>query len=141
MAADLSITPNIFNRLAYYTQCVDQLDDNYGLELFDQNGYDLTNVEIQYARKHNLGYFFHRPSRIAIKQDWIVQQPKNCFAVIYHCNLFERKGFDCEAKDQLQHAAANNPLLWKIIRIRPKWGLDFSIDYCDRQGNVFEILH
>ena len=25
--------------------------------------------------------------------------------------------------------------------MRPKWGLDFSIDYCDREGNVFELLH
>jgi hypothetical protein len=25
--------------------------------------------------------------------------------------------------------------------MRPKWGLDFSIDYCDKDGNVFELLH
>jgi hypothetical protein len=25
--------------------------------------------------------------------------------------------------------------------MRPKWGLDFSIDYADRDGNVFELLH
>ena len=25
--------------------------------------------------------------------------------------------------------------------MRPKWGLDFSIDYCDLEGNVFELLH
>ena len=25
--------------------------------------------------------------------------------------------------------------------MRPKWGLDFSMDYVDREGNAFEILH
>ena len=25
--------------------------------------------------------------------------------------------------------------------MRPKWGLDFSMDYADYDGNVFEILH
>ena len=25
--------------------------------------------------------------------------------------------------------------------MRPKWGLDFSMDYVDRTGNAFEILH
>ena len=25
--------------------------------------------------------------------------------------------------------------------MRPKWGLDFSMDYVDRTGNAFELLH
>jgi len=25
--------------------------------------------------------------------------------------------------------------------MRPKWGLDFSMDWVDREGNAFEILH
>jgi hypothetical protein len=25
--------------------------------------------------------------------------------------------------------------------MRPKWGMDISVDYADDQGNVFELLH
>ena len=32
-------------------------------------------------------------------------------------------------------------MIHKIISLRPKWGLDFSMDYVDRKGNCFEILH
>ena len=35
----------------------------------------------------------------------------------------------------------DSPILHKVLRIRPKWGLDFSIDWVDRDGNVFEIVH
>ena len=37
--------------------------------------------------------------------------------------------------------AKNNAHLHKLVSLKPKWGLDFSIDYCDREGNVFEVLH
>ena len=33
------------------------------------------------------------------------------------------------------------PLIHKVLQIKPKWGLDFSVDYADAQGNVFEVLH
>ncbi len=33
------------------------------------------------------------------------------------------------------------PLCHKLIQLRPKWGLDFSIDWVDREGNAFEVLH
>ena len=58
-----------------------------------------------------------------------------------HCNLFERKGYHDEAKDQLLEWTKANPMIWKIVKIKPKWGLDFSVDYVDRRGNVFEVLH
>ena len=43
--------------------------------------------------------------------------------------------------DYLTDWAKKNNLIYKLIAIRPKWGLDFSIDYVDNEGNAFEIFH
>ena len=46
--------------------------------------------------------------------------------------MFERKGYTGAALDQLTEWAKKNNLIYKLIAIRPKWGLDFSIDYVDK---------
>ena len=46
-----------------------------------------------------------------------------------------------EALEQLKSWANDLPLLHKVIAMRPKWGLDFSMDYADSAGNSFEVLH
>ena len=58
-----------------------------------------------------------------------------------HCELFERKGFSGAALDQLKDCAKFNPLLWKLIHMKPRWGIDVSIDYVDQEGRVFEVFH
>jgi hypothetical protein len=37
--------------------------------------------------------------------------------------------------------ASETPLFHKLLAIKPKWGIDFSMDYVDGDGNVFEIFH
>jgi hypothetical protein len=53
----------------------------------------------------------------------------------------KRKAYAGEALDQLLVWAETNPLIWKLIKIRSKWGIDVSIDYVDTKGNVFEVFH
>jgi hypothetical protein len=61
--------------------------------------------------------------------------------VINHALILERKAYAGAALTQLEAWAVHVPLLYKVIRMRPKWGLDFSMDWADDSGNVFEILH
>jgi hypothetical protein len=112
------------------------------VDLFDQNGYDLTHIEQHYASSNEADFESHRRHIVALKKHWFTQ-PKNIVegAVLNHSLLFERKGYTGAALQQLQHWAHELPLLHKVIAMRPKWGLDFSMDYVDRAGNSFEVLH
>lgn len=112
------------------------------LEFFDQNGYDLSEIEQAYAEHNDRRPLEHRGKhRMAIKQDWFTQDHKIEGAVLNHSLLFERKGYAGDAFEQLETWAKDLPLLYKITAMRPKWGLDFSMDWVDRDGNAFEILH
>ncbi len=111
------------------------------LALFDQNGYDLTVLEQHYAYSNYCKPKRHREHIRAIKSDWFTQADKIEGAVLNHSLLFERKGYAGDALKELKMWAKDLPLIYKIISLRPKWGLDFSMDYVDRQGNAFEVLH
>lgn len=141
---DLILTDNTFDSNGYWVKPIAKMlylpviDD---LDLFDQNGYDLTEIEKHFASSNNTEIYNHRSHRTAIKKPWFKQSSKIEGAVLNHSLLFERKGFAGEALVILKYWAREIPLIHKVIAIRPKWGLDFSMDYVDRSGNTFEVLH
>lgn len=137
------LTDNQFNPEGYWNNPIDKVSSPLAIELalFDQNGYDLTKLEQRFAQTNLTPFHTHRDHRHALKTTWFTQQSKVEGAVLNHSLLFERKGYRGEALEQLQQWAHTNPLVYKLIRMRPKWGLDFSMDYVDRSGNVFEVLH
>jgi hypothetical protein len=114
---------------------------NMDVELFDQNGYDLTALEKLYAIANGQPGRWHRPNHYALKYDWFTDDDSNTGAHINHALCFERKSYSGEALAQLQSFAKTNNLIYKILKMRPKWGLDISLDFVDEQGNVFEVLH
>jgi hypothetical protein len=138
------ITDNEFDANGYWTNPVEKivyLPTAEDVALFDQNGYDLTDLEKHYAYSNWCKPKKHRDHRTAIKQPWFTQEHTIEGAVLNHSLLFERKGYAGAALEELQHWARALPLINKVIAIRPKWGLDFSMDYVDRAGNAFEVLH
>lgn len=115
------------------------LDVN-GVDLFDQNGYHLTKIEQLYAEVN--GYpLKERRHETVLRQDWMEMKNATNHSHFNHCDLFERKGYSGEALEQLKRVAPQNPILWKLIKMKPKYGIDVSIDYVDTQGNVFEVFH
>ena len=112
------------------------------VELFDQNGYDLTKLEQLYAVANGATTTKHRNSEhITLRKTWFTDDAPESGPHINHAYMFERKGYAGDALSQLTAWSQYRPHFHKLIAMRPKWGLDFSIDYCDRDGNVFELLH
>jgi len=143
----LNITANSFVNSGYWNNSIPTYLQPWLLsppaefvELFDQNGYDLTELEVLYARANNAITEAHRYKK-TLRCNWITQTYKTKGAVLNHSFLFERKGYLNAAAEQLKHWAQYNPLVYKLLSYRPKWGLDFSMDYVDENGNCFEILH
>ena len=140
----VTLTDNEFNSDGYWRNPIAKLlyvPTPEDVELFDQNGYDLTLLEQRYAYENNSTITKQREHRHAIKNHWFTQPTHIEGPVLNHSSLFERKAYTGPALDQLQYWAKELPLVHKIISIRAKWGLDFSMDYVDRNGNAFEVLH
>ena len=140
----LSLSSNQFDPNGYWTNPVEKIvfiPTVEDLALFDQNGYDLTDLEKHYAYSNWSKPKRHREHRVALKQPWFEQAYKIEGAVLNHSLLFERKGYAGAALTELTRWAKALPLINKVIALRPKWGLDFSMDYVDCKGNAFEVLH
>jgi len=121
------------------TEDIDVLKDRNSVDLFDQNGYHLTKAEQAFLVRN--GYEpVERRHEDCMRYDWILWDKKDK-AHINHSDIFERKGFSDQALEQL-HAVAesSNPMLYKLIKMKPKWGIDISIDYVSPDA-VFEVFH
>jgi hypothetical protein len=139
MKHDLSISEYQFDPNPYFTEraILGSITADH-VRIFDQNGYILTDLEQKYYKELTE----HRgPWEHSFQKPWFTQPHKIEGAVLNHAMILQRKGFRDAAYDQLVELADDLPLAWKVARIRPKWGLDFSVDWTDREGNVFEVLH
>ncbi len=142
---ELHVTKNQFDPRPCWTERIKTIfacPPKEAVELFDQNGYDLTRLEQMYAVANGKYTTKHRDrEHITLRKIWFEDIKPQDGAHINHAVMFERKGFEGEALKQLKAWAQAEPHLYKLVAMKPKWGLDFSIDYCDKDGNVFELLH
>ena len=140
----ITLTDNQFHTNRTWTKPLnwDSLPSNSSelLELFDQNGYRLTKLESHYAGANNHPTVDHR-HEVSLRQDWFVDDKPLTGPHLNHAYLFERKGYEAEALEQLKEFAKQNNLIHKVVNYRGKWGIDFSMDYVDTFGDAMELLH
>mgnify|MGYP003306150584 FL=1 len=141
----LHLTDNKFNPDPYWSERITSVfacPPNDVVSLFDQNGYDLTRLEQLYAVANGENTTKHRDGEhITLRKTRFTDDSPDSGPHVNHAVMFERKGYSGDALRQLKAWAEIRPQFHKLVAMKPKWGLDFSIDYCDREGNVFELLH
>jgi|TARA_R110001606_G_scaffold395250_2_gene567257 hypothetical protein len=121
------------------TEDIATLKDSSCVDLFDQNGYHLTKAEQAFLSRNGYEKIARRHED-CLRQDWIKWDKKEG-AHINHSDIFERKGFADQALEQLLTIAEEyNPMLYKLVKMKPKWGIDISIDYVSKDA-VFEVFH
>lgn len=138
----MTLTDSKLHEQAYYLDPTDEIEvlkDPMCVDLFDQNGYHLTKAEQAFLSKNGFRPI-ERRHEDCMRYDWLVWDKRDG-AHINHSDLFERKGFKSVALEQLQYVAKeHNPMLYKLVKMKPKWGIDISIDFVS-EDKVFEVFH
>ena len=111
------------------------------MKYFDKDGYELNQLEQLYYRANNVdigvGNQYHTSNQIP----WINDiHDYEVGAVLDHCFMSQRWEYSGDVKEQLHKFKEQRPILNKLLGIRKKWGIDFSIDFVDN-NNCFELFH
>ena len=110
---------------------------------FDKDGYEVP-TPLEHLHYEANGVELNREIQyhIAPVQEWYtdVEQSEHGL-VLDHCMLLTRYAFDGEAREQIQEVCnTSRPILQKLLNIKPKWGIDFSLDYVTHDI-VMEVIH
>lgn len=109
------------------------------VDLFDTNGYNLSKLEEDYAEVNTTASSWRHKK--ALSQEWFTSDQKYDGVHINHAAILERKGYAGEAYVQLKKWSQDLPIVHKLTRIKSKWGIDFALDYVNKEGVVFEVFH
>ena len=116
--------------------------ENLPFKDFDKDGYEVpTPLEWLHYEANNINLNREIQYHIAPVQEWYtdVEQSEHGL-VLDHCMLLTRYAFGGEAREQIIEVSKNRPILQKLLNIKPKWGIDFSLDYVTHDI-VMEVIH
>ena len=122
--------------------------NDWDLDFFDREGYQLNKIEKAYHEVNDVN--IHTEDRMArrvsensldvVLQHWFTQTKPHPNIFIDHAHILHRFGFAGPALEQLTNESNVYPKLKKLVFTKPKYGLDFAIDWID-DGQVIELFH
>lgn len=119
----------------------DQIVMECSMMYFDKEGYELNELEQAYYQ-HNSVYTSRILNHICCQQEWFTADPEPQSGPYFdHCMILTRWDYQGAAREQLQKLAAKRPSLNKLLKIKPKWGIDLAMEYQWPNGDVTEVFH
>jgi hypothetical protein len=139
----LKKTDEEFDPSPFLTVPIDrQLVETLRFTDFDKDGYEVP-TPLEHLHYEAQGVNLNREIQyhIAPVQRWYIDQTESEQGLVLdHCMLLTRWAFAGEARAQIQEVAQTRPILNKLLGIRPKWGIDFSLDWVDHDI-CMEVIH
>jgi hypothetical protein len=132
-----------FTNSPYLKKPIQQLDaETLPLRDFDKDGYEVpAPLELAYYKSNNVIMNTEIQYHIAPVQEWFTDTENSEHGLVLdHCMLLTRYAFAGEAREQLEKVAKNRPIVNKLLSIKPKYGIDFSLDYVTHDV-IMEVIH
>lgn len=114
----------------------DVITEEY-IRYFDNDGFELSFLEQEYYKENNV------PVNLTLnhfcdQRTWMTYTDENL--ILDHSMVLQRWEFKGEAKEQLETKKTQYPQLNKYLKLKAKWGIDFSLEYY-KDDIVLEVLH
>lgn len=132
-----------FNPTPYLTVPIPkELLETLPLRDFDKDGYEVPSpLEQLHYEAQGVNLNREIQYHVAPVQPWYVDRRfSEKELVLDHCMLLTRWEFAGDARAQLEEVAQRRPILNKLLGIKRKWGIDFSLDWVDHDG-CMEVIH
>jgi len=105
---------------------------------FDLDGFALNPLEQSYYRANQIP-ITEMLGIWAAQYPWLVLDTPSNF-IMDHCFIVTRCCYTEQARSEIQKHTVEFPQLRKMLLLKPKWGLDFALEYYN-DTDYIEVLH
>lgn len=132
-----------FDSIPFLTTAIKQdLAETLSLKDFDKDGFEIpAPLECEYYKANSVELNLEIQYHIAPVKPWYIDETDSEHGLVLdHCMLLQRYAFAGDARLQLEALIERRPIVQKLLGIKPKWGIDFSLDYVSKDI-VMEVIH